>query len=452
MIPVSQRKWVRHAIHLGALAWALALPWSPPWAILGFLLLAILGNLFLPHWLPWVLPHERAGQGHLEASHYPAALLMAFLAFARPHGEAVGLAIGQDALGTSPWYAWPLFAWMVLALGDPLLGVAQRLSLQGPTLPWNRRKRLWPWIWTTLGLIPTLAWAASSWLGLPVFACALAVALGLLAETLWFGIDDNWLMPFTVCAVGALLPVTILGREAGSLLWVLPPLFGIAAWALKKLTLGGAGMGMLCGYWLLAAHPALFALLCGFFALGVAATAFGFAGKQKRGLAEARGGRRGAAEVFGAAGIAAWTSTLAILLRHSGATDTEVLQACLLPGAALAAKAMDTVSSEVGKARRGRTWLIPECREVPPGSEGAWSREGTAAGLVAAFLLASLGWGLGLASPLQGCAWVGIALLANGIESLWARFWHRRGIDPGAHTNVILTASAALLAWWLWVQ
>lgn len=209
-------------------------------------------------------------------------------------------------------------------------------------------------------------------------------------------------------------------------------------------------MGMLCGYWLLAAHPALFALLCGFFAFGVAATAIGFAGKQKRGLAEARGGRRGAAEVFGAAGIAAWTATLAMLQRYSGATDTEVLRACLIPGAALAAKAMDTVSSEVGKACRGRTWLIPEGREAPAGSEGAWSREGTAAGLIAAAFMASLGWMLGVATPLQGGAWVGIALIANVFESLWARFWHRRGIDPGAHTNAVLTASAAVLAWGLW--
>ncbi len=445
MIPVSQRKWARHFIHLAALAWALVLPFYPPWAVLGFLFLAVLGNLILPRWLPWVLPLERSGQGHLETVHYPAALLITFLAFAPLGGAAPPLV----TLNAPPWYAWPLLAWMVLAVGDPLLSIAQRLWPKGPTLPWNSRKRLWPWLGVTAILTPILAWAGAQGLVLPWFWCALAVGLGLVAETFWLGIDDNWLMPFAVCFVGALSLLSLSGQGEWNWFWVLPLLFGMAALALKKLTSGGAAVGMLCGYWLLSAHPGLFAMLCGFFALGVGATAFCFAGKQKRNLAEARGGRRGAAEVFGAAGIAAWTATLVLLQRHSGATDTEVLRACLIPGAALVAKAMDTVSSEVGKARRGRTWLIPEGREVPPGTEGAWSIAGTVAGLGAAILLSAFAWALGLIHPLQGWAWVGIALIANVIESLWARFWDRRGIDPGAHTNVILTGVAAALAWFL---
>ena len=72
-------------------------------------------------------------------------------------------------------------------------------------------------------------------------------------------------------------------------------------------------LGGLLALLLMLAEPWLFLFLAGFFALGNAATRAGFARKQARGIAEARGGRRGAAEVFGAMGMAAWMTPLAHL-------------------------------------------------------------------------------------------------------------------------------------------
>ena len=45
----------------------------------------------------------------------------------------------------------------------------------------------------------------------------------------------------------------------------------------------------------------------------------------------------------------------------------------------------DTVASEIGKAWGRRTWLVPTLRRVPPGTSGAISAQGTAAGLLGAF-------------------------------------------------------------------
>ncbi len=64
--------------------------------------------------------------------------------------------------------------------------------------------------------------------------------------------------------------------------------------------------------------------------------------------------------------------------------------------AALAAGASDTVASEIGKAWGRRTFLFPSFKPVRPGTSGAVSLEGTAAGLVAALGLAALGLSLGL--------------------------------------------------------
>jgi uncharacterized protein (TIGR00297 family) len=440
MLRITRFELTRHLIHAATPLWILALPWCTSAAIIVFLLTATLANLWLPMWMPSVLPKQRPGHGHLETVFYPAALLAGFLGFSSrittPTLNPVGI-------------AWPILAWLTLAWGDPLLGMAHRLLPMGTALPWNHRKRWLPWCIVTCTLTPFLTWVGSRYLGLSVTSVTLAVILALLAETLWFGIDDNWLIPFAMAWVGGISLGITLEQLPNAYCLAAPFLFGVVAFYARKLTAGGAVLGAACGFVLILAHPGLFVMLCVFFAIGVAATSFGHAKKQSHSIAEARGGRRGAAQVFGAMGIATWVAPMVLLARHSGATETEVLRACLVPAAPWVAKAMDTASSEVGKAFRGRTWLLPEFKSVAPGTEGAWSLAGTVAGLVAALVMVALGWALGFATPAQTLGLVAIALGANFVESLWARFWDARGVDPGAHTNVILTLVAALLAW-LW--
>ena len=64
--------------------------------------------------------------------------------------------------------------------------------------------------------------------------------------------------------------------------------------------------------------------------------------------------------------------------------------------AALTAGGSDTVASEIGKAWGRSTFLVTTFSRVTPGTPGAMSLEGTAAGLLAAFALAATGAALGL--------------------------------------------------------
>jgi len=195
---------------------------------------------------------------------------------------------------------------------------------------------------------------------------------------------------------------------------------------------------------LMRAEPWLFAFLGGFFVLGNLATRIGFARKRALGIAEARGGKRGAAEVFGAMGLAAWMTPLAHLARGQGGDVTPALLVAVAP---LAAKAFDTVSSEIGKAVGGTTISLRSFRAVPAGSEGGVSLAGSLAGLAAAVLLCAgivpLGWGSwGAAGVL-----VAIAMLANVFESYWGEYAAGRGLDQGPHANILMTLLAAVLAW-----
>jgi uncharacterized protein (TIGR00297 family) len=283
------------------------------------------------------------------------------------------------------------------------------------------------------------------------------------AETLWFGVADNVVVPFTVCVLAPLVPNPLWpsaaagaeGLVAGAvpaqafgsgaiLLLAVPAAFGLIAWAARLLTPGGAWAGALMAFLLMRAEPWLFAFLAAFFALGNLATRFGFARKRSLGIAEARGGRRGAAEVFGAMGLAAWMTPLVHLARARGSDVTPALLVAVAP---FAAKAFDTVSSEIGKAVGGTTISLRSLRAVPAGSEGGVSLAGTLAGLGAAALLCigivPLGWGSWGAAGIL----LAIALIANVFESYWGEYAAGRGLDQGPHANVLMTLLAAVLAW-----
>ena len=108
------------------------------------------------------------------------------------------------------------------------------------------------------------------------------------------------------------------------------------------------------------------------------------------GIAEERGGRRGAGNAIANTGIAAVAAVLAITT-HGEAPAMVAFVAALTAGGS------DTIASEIGKAWGRRTFLLATLRPVPPGTSGAVSLEGTVAGLVGALLLALAGIGLGLA-------------------------------------------------------
>lgn len=180
--------------------------------------------------------------------------------------------------------------------------------------------------------------------------------------------------------------------------------------------------------------------------LGSLVTRLGLRQKQARGLAEARGGRRAPANVWGSAATGASLALLTALLPAAAPR--------LLVGfaASFSAKLADTCGSEIGKRWGRTTLLITTLRPVPPGTEGAISAEGTAASLVGGAAMAALMLALGLLEGWGDWLLVSlVALAATLIESAIGAGLQRRSTWLSNElVNAIQTTIAALLAMALW--
>jgi len=156
-----------------------------------------------------------------------------------------------------------------------------------------------------------------------------------------------------------------------------------------------------------------YAIVLAYFLLGSGVTRLGLDRKEALGIAEKRAGQRGPENVWGSAA----TGLLCALLTLGA---NQVWQPLLLLAyvASFSTKLADTTASEVGKAYGNRTFLITTWQPVPKGTEGAVSLSGTLAGVVASFVLAGLGWNLGLIDPGGVVICVIAAFLATNLESL----------------------------------
>ena len=177
--------------------------------------------------------------------------------------------------------------------------------------------------------------------------------------------------------------------------------------------------------------------------LGSLVTRLGLRHKQARGLAEARGGRRGPENVWGSALVG---SLLALLVCR--APTLWVPPLLLAFAASFSAKLADTFGSEIGKRWGRHTVLITTLRPVPPGTEGAVSLEGTAASLAGALLMGLVMLALGLLSG--PAAWglvAAVGLVATLLESLVGATLQRRYTWLSNElVNGLQTLIAALLA------
>ena len=213
-------------------------------------------------------------------------------------------------------------------------------------------------------------------------------------------------------------------------------LFAGLAYALGMVSRGGAMGGFAVGTVIYASlGPGGFAVLTLFVVGGSVLTRLGYRRKEGSGVAEARGGRRGARNAIANCSVAVACALLAAL------TGGEAFAAAFV--ASLGAAFADTSESEVGGLARRTPRLITTFRKVPPGTDGAVSLPGTLAGVAAAGLTALLGLVLGLvdgpgAAILVACA----SFLGTVADSLVGALAPRIGNEL---TNVLCTLVAALL-------
>ena len=150
--------------------------------------------------------------------------------------------------------------------------------------------------------------------------------------------------------------------------------------------------------------------------LGQAVTKVKFAEKEKRGIAEGRGGRRGPENVWGSAA----TGLLCALASVQGESFLGISSRVYVLAfvASLATKLADTFASEIGKAYGKTTFLITTFARVDPGTEGAVSAEGTAAAAVGGLLLSLYGYAIHLIDGSGVAVSTVAAFLACNAESL----------------------------------
>jgi uncharacterized protein (TIGR00297 family) len=348
-------------------------------------------------------------------------------------------------------------AWGILAVGDGAATLVGR-RIGGPTWSWNRRKTVagsvalaiaggatgsflcW---WCRSAIIPPpYPWFS---LGAPIVAALVAAAV----ETVPIRLDDNLSVPLSAAAV--LWAMSIVSEDLvvaaasalpGALLVALPvnAVVAAAGYGARTVSVSGALAGAAIGtlIFVCAGWQGWVLLLSGFLCAAVTSR-MGLQRKTMLGIAEEHGGRRGAGNAIANTGVAAVAALLAVISYDTGA-------AMLAMAAALVAGASDTIASEIGKAWGTRPWALAPPRSVRPGTPGAMSAEGTAAGLVGAAALAGLAVALAIVPASATLPIVAGATVGALAESLLAAAFEPSGVLNNDALNLINTAIAAYVA------
>ena len=188
--------------------------------------------------------------------------------------------------------------------------------------------------------------------------------------------------------------------------------------------------------------------VCVYLLLGTLVTKIGYKNKASRGIAEARGGKRGPENVWG-----------------SAATGFSLdLLSCFWPNflnlfmvgfaSSFSAKLSDTFSSEIGKRFGKRTFLITTLKPVSPGTEGAISIEGSIAGLLGSFIMTVFMLNLSIISGLSVAFIVFLSgYLATFLESyIGAVVQNKINWMTNELVNSIQTSIAAIISIFLYLN
>lgn len=348
-------------------------------------------------------------------------------------------------------------AWGILAIGDGMATLVGRYA-DGPRIPWNREKSVAGstafvvfggaagmflcWWCTPVVVPPPYVWFISAG---PLAGAFAAAAV----ETIPIRLDDNVTVPVTAAAVMwwlSLVSADATGAALAAAVRVLPLAIAVnvavaaVGYVARTVSLSGAVCGALLGIAVTAtAGWGGWGLLVATFTAAVIASRLGLRRKTLLGIAEGRGGRRGAGNAVANTGVAA---AAAILAATSYATGPAMIAFV----AALASGGSDTIASEIGKAWGRRTFLFPSLRHVPPGTSGAISLEGTAAGLLGAFVLGSLGVAFDLVPASALLAVVAGATIGSFAESAMGATLEGPGLVNNDVLNFLNTAIAAAAA------
>ena len=429
----------RQSLHIAMGGFALLLRWLPWWQAVVLAAGALVFNvLVLPRFGHALYRPDDRDRGVHGIVFYPLAVLLLLVLFPRR----------PDIVGA---------AWGILAAGDGFATLAGR-AFGGPRWPWNREKTL------TGSAAFAIAGAAAgvflAWWCRPatvpapalifvILAPVAAAIVAALVETIPARLDDNLSVSLSAGAVlwlASLVSLAQLPAAAALATARLPAalaLNALVAWAGHRagtVNRSGAVTGAIIGLviFLSTGWPGWTLLLVTFIAASIASR-MGLKRKTLLGIAEERGGRRGAENAIANTGVAALAAAVAL-------TGTSTEMALLAFATALAAGGSDTIASEIGKAWGRRTWSITSLKRVAPGTSGAMSVEGTIAGVAGAVGLGAAAVALGLAPAAWLVAIVAGATAGSLLESWLGATLEAPGILNNDMLNFINTAAGALAA------
>ena len=450
---------LRKTVHVSMGGFALLLRFLTPWQAALCACVALGFNLFVLHRLTRrsLLRREERARGYSPGIVlYPAAVLALIVVF-------------RDRLELAA------AVWGLIAFGDGMATVFG-VTLRGTPLPWNPGK-------TWAGFVAFVLWgtAASSfllrftqqgaldapktWIGASFLAtgphgptfeptfliagCFAASLAAAFAESLHTRIDDNILVP--IVGGSALYAATLVDPrlfvEIAPALWhnlaigaAVNAVLAVAAYLARGVDLSGA----LCGWCLGVALYAFagwrgFAMLLAFFVLGTACTKLGYAKKAILGIAQDKGGRRGARNAIANTGAGVLFAFLAVATPHHALFTLALV-------AAFATAAADTVASEIGQAFGRTTYLVTTFKRVPAGTDGAVSLEGTLAGLVASTVPAALAAAASLISWPGAAVVVAAAFIGTTLESFLGATLERTNTIDNETVNFANTLAGGLAA------
>jgi uncharacterized protein (TIGR00297 family) len=471
-VPVAD-ELLRKGVHIAFGAGALLLRWLDPWQAAGFAALALVFNLLLLHPLTGrrlLRPVERERGYSWGVILYPAVVLGAILVFHRRLELAAAV-------------------WGLLAFGDGMASVAG-VAVGGPRLPWNPRKTwfglvafvLWGGTaaiflvrWTQLAIIvpgPGAAGASahvgSSFLvtsaqdaivsqsTLLLAGCLVAALVAGIVESSETGVDDN----VTVGVVGSAVVfaasqvepsrlVEAAGAVGTGALWggVVTAFLAVGAYSVRGVDRSGALVGWLLGTLLFTFGGWRgYLMLVSLFVLGTAATRLGHHSKSRLGIAQERGGRRGARHALANTVVGVAAAMLAV-----ATPDRELFTLALV--AAFATATCDTASSEIGQAYGRYHFLVNRWRSVAAGTQGAVSLIGTLAGVASATAVSAVAASTGLIPWSDAPAVVMGAFVGTAVESLIGSTAAGRRLSNETLnvTNTVVGAGVAC-AFYLWLR
>ena len=456
------RQWV----HIGSGSFALLLRVLTWWQAAALALFALVFNALV---LPRIggrrlyRPVDEARGFPLGILLYPLSVLLLVLAFPS-RLDIVAAAWGILALGDG---AATLVGRRVTTINaEPAEHADKNFSADSASsafirrrLPWNPDKTVAGTLAFVIcgggGAVALALWTRPAVAPMPSLTFAIAAPLvaavvAALVETMPVRLDDNISVPVTAGAVlwiASLMTSASLAESRVALVAALPWALGVnavTAWLgyrAKTVSRSGAIGGALVGAIIYAgAGGRAWVLLLVTFVVASITSRFGLKRKVLLGIAEERGGRRGAGNAIANCGVAAVAAIAAATTPYQSASLLALV-------AALSAGGSDTVASEIGKAWGRSTFLVTTFRRVKPGTPGAMSLEGTAAGLVAAFALAATGVALGLTPASTTLAAVVVGATAGAlVESALGATLEGPGILNNDMLNFINTAIAAVVA------